>query len=310
MRVLICDPTDPESVERMRAAGIEVDVRDDVSAEELMDVLPAYDGMVVRSRTKVRAPLMDKAENLKVIVRGGVGLDNIDVEHAEARGITVLNTPAASSASVAELTIGYLFALARRIPDATATMRAGQWEKKAFSKGTELAGKTLGLVGCGRIGQETARRAAALGMNVIFTRRTPTKLDYARQVSLDELVRTADYISLHVPHSPETHHIIGAPEFAQMKDGVYIVNCGRGGTLDENALYDALVSGKVAGAALDVYEDEKVNPGSAKLFELKDKDGFALVIGSPHIGASTDEGQARVGGEVADILIDFYRKNF
>ncbi|MDH7485980.1 MAG: D-2-hydroxyacid dehydrogenase [Anaerolineae bacterium] len=303
MRVLICDPTDPESVERMRAAEIEVDVRDDISAEELMEVLPAYDGMVVRSRTKVRAPLIDKAENLKVIVRGGVGLDNIDVEHARAKGITVLNTPAASSASVAELTIGYLFALARRIPDATASMRAGQWEKKAFSEGTEIAGKTLGLVGCGRIGQEVARRAAALGMNVIFTRRTPTELPYARQVSLDELVRTADYISLHVPHTPETHHIIGAPEFAKMKDGVYIINCGRGGTLDEEALYDAIVSGKVAGAALDVFADEKEDRGK-KLFTLPQ------VIGSPHIGAGTVEATERVGAEVAELLINFYRENY
>lgn len=298
MKVLICDPTDPESVERMRAAGIEVDVRDDISAEELMDVLPAYDGMVVRSRTKVQAPLIDKAKNLKVIVRGGVGLDNIDVEQARAKGITVLNTPAASSASVAELTIGYLFALARRIPDATASMRAGQWEKKAFSKGTEIAGKTLGLVGCGRIGQEVARRAAALGMNVIFTRRTPTELPYARQVPLDELVRTADYISLHVPHTPETHNIIGAPEFAKMKDGVYIINCGRGGTLDEEALYDAIVSGKVAGAALDVFADEKEDRGK-KLFTLPQ------VIGSPHIGAGTVEATERVGAEVAELLINF-----
>lgn len=298
MKVLICDPTDPESVERMRAAGIEVDVRDDISAEELMEVLPAYDGMVVRSRTKVRAPLIDKAKNLKVIVRGGVGLDNIDVEQARAKGITVLNTPAASSASVAELTIGYLFALARRIPDATASMRAGQCEKKAFSKGTEIAGKTLGLVGCGRIGQEVARRAAALGMNVIFTRRTPTELPYARQVSLDELIRTADYISLHVPHTPETHNIIGAPEFAKMKDGVYIINCGRGGTLDEEALYDAIVSGKVAGAALDVFADEKEDRGR-KLFTLPQ------VIGSPHIGAGTVEATERVGAEVAELLINF-----
>lgn len=303
MRVLICDPTDPESVACMRAAGIEVDIRDDISAEELMDVLPAYGGMVVRSRTKVRAPLIDKAENLKAIVRGGVGLDNIDVEYAEARGITVMNTPAASSASVAELTIGYLFALARRIPDVTATMRAGQWEKKAFSKGTELAGKTLGLVGCGRIGQETGKRATWLGMDVIFTRRTPTELRYARQVSLDELVRTADYISLHVPYSPETHHIIGAPEFEQMKDGVYIVNCGRGGTLDEEALYEAIVSGKVAGAALDVFADEKEDRGK-KLFTLPQ------VIGSPHIGAGTKEASARVGAEVAELMIGFYREYF
>ena len=303
MKVLICDPTDPKAIEKMRAAGIAVDVRDDITADELMEAIPAYHGMVVRSRTKVRAPLIDKAENLKIIVRGGVGLDNIDVDYARSKGITVMNTPAASSVSVAELTIGYLFALARRIPDATASMRAGKWEKKAFSKGTEITGKTLGLVGCGRIGQEVAKRAAALGMNVIFHRRTPTELPYAKQVSLDELVRTADYISLHVPYTPETHHIIGAPEFEKMKDGVYIINCGRGGTLDEEALYEAIVSGKVAGAALDVFADEKEDRGR-KLFTLPQ------VIGSPHIGAGTKEARARVGEEVAELMINFYRENY
>ncbi len=300
MKVLICDPTAPEAIEKMRAAGIEVDVRDDISAEELPQVLPAYHGMVVRSRTKVRQPLIDGASNLKVIVRGGVGLDNIDVDYARSKGIAVLNTPAASSASVAELTIGYLFALARRIPQMTASMKAGLWEKKKF-KGVELAGKRLGLIGCGRIGQETAKRAAALGMDVVFYRRSQIELDYATQVDLDELVQSSDYISLHVPHTDETHHILGAAEFAQMKDGIRIVNCGRGGTLDEDALYDAIVSGKVAGAALDVYEEE---PSMGhKLFELDP------VIGSPHVGAATFEAQARVGDEVAQKMIDFYKDN-
>jgi D-3-phosphoglycerate dehydrogenase len=303
MKVLICDTTAAAAIESMRAAGIEVDVRDDITPDELLEELANYDGMVVRSRTKVRQPLIDAAPGLKVIVRGGVGLDNIDVDYARSKGIAVMNTPAASSASVAELTIGYLLALARRIPDATATMRSGKWEKKALSKGTEIAGKTLGLVGCGRIGQEVAKRAAALGMEVLFYRRTPAPLDQARQVPLDELVQTADYISLHVPHTPETHNIIGAPQFAAMKDGVYIVNCGRGGTLDEEALYEAITSGKVAGAALDVFADEKEDRGH-KLFTLPQ------VIGSPHIGAGTKEATQRVGAEVADTMIDFYRKNF
>jgi len=301
MKVLICDPTNPAAIERMRAAGIQVDVQDDITPEELLEVLPAYDGMVVRSRTKVRQPLIDAATNLKAIVRGGVGLDNIDVQYAESKGVAVMNTPAASSASVAELTVGYLLALARRIPDATATMRGGQWEKKALSKGSEIGGKTLGLVGCGRIGQEVARRAAALGMEVIFHRRSPLELPYARQVSLDELVRTSDYISLHVPHTSETHHIIGGPQFEEMKDGVYIVNCGRGGTLDEDALHDAIASGKVAGAALDVFADEKLDRGR-KLFTL------TQVIGSPHVGAGTREAARRVGAEVADQMIAFCRE--
>jgi len=302
MKVLICDPTDVPAIEQMRAAGIDVHVQDDISAEELLKVAPRFDGMVVRSRTKVTAALIDAATNLKVIVRGGVGLDNIDVQHAKSKGITVLNTPAASSASVAELTIGYLFALARRIPDATASMRAGRWDKKAFGEGTEIAGKTLGLVGCGRIGREVARRAAALGMAVLFYDVVPVHLPEARQVSLDEVLAAADYISLHVPYMPETHHILGAAQFENMKDGVYIVNCARGGTVDEDALYDAIVAGKVAGAALDVFADEKVDRG-ARLFTLPQ------VIGSPHIGAGTKEATERVGGEVADLLIEFYRSH-
>jgi D-3-phosphoglycerate dehydrogenase len=298
MKRLVCDPTDPKAVAAMREAGIEADVRDDITPEELEAVIADYDAMVVRSRTKVREPLIDKAANLKLVVRGGVGLDNIDVDYAQSKGIEVRNTPAASSNSVAELTIGYLLALARPIPQTTASMKAAMWEKKAFSKGTELAGKTLGLVGCGRIGSLVAQKAAALGMEVLFYRRTPTEVPGATQVSLDELLARSDYVSLHVPHTPETHYVIGAEAFEKMKDGVYIVNCGRGGTLDEAALYDAIVGGKVAGAALDVFEDEKEERGR-RLMELPQ------VIGSPHVGAGTAEARARVGAEVARIAIEF-----
>ncbi len=297
MKVLICDPTAAEAIARMHEAGIEVDVRDDISAEQLPQVLPAYDGMVVRSRTKVPRPLIDQAPNLKVIVRGGVGLDNIDVEYARSKGIAVLNTPAASSASVAELTIGYLFSLARQIPQATSSMKSGLWEKKRF-KGTELAGKRLGLIGCGRIGQEVATRAHALGMDVVFYRRTECELNCAQQVALDELLRTSDYISLHVPHTEETHNILDADAFARMKNGVYVVNCGRGGTIDEDALFDAIQAGKVAGAALDVYAEEPSK--GHKLYTLEQ------VIGSPHVGAATSEAQGRVGAEVAEKMIGFY----
>lgn len=298
MKLLICDPVDPEAVAAMRAAGIEVDVQDAITPEELERVIAPYDAMVVRSRTKVPAPLIDKAANLKLIIRGGVGLDNIDAKYARSKGIEVRNTPLASANSVAELTIGYLFALARQIPQATASMKAGLWEKKAFSKGSELAGKMLGLIGCGNIGSLVAQKAAALGMTVLFYRRTPTQVPGASQVSLEELLKRSDYISLHVPLTPETHHMVGAAEFARMKDGVYIVNCGRGGTLDEAALYDAIVSGKVAGAALDVFEDEKEERGQRLL-------GLPQVIGSPHIGAGTAEATERVGAEVAQIVIEF-----
>jgi len=308
MKVLICDSTSADAIQAMRDARLEVDNRPEITPEELVRDAAQYDGMVVRSRTKITKEVIDAASNLKIVVRGGVGLDNIDVKYAEAKGVVVRNTPKASSDSVAELTIGYLLALARKIPQASMSMSAGEWKKKAL-EGTEIADKTLGLIGLGNIGRAVARRAVALGMNVIFFRRTPTEMPGARQVSLDQLLTESDYISLHVPKTADTANILNAEAFARMRKGVYILNCGRGGTLDEDALYDALLSGQVAGAAMDVFVDEKVNPGNAKLFGLKDKNGFNLVIGSPHIGASTIEGQDRVGGEVADILIQFAREH-
>ncbi|MFZ5917108.1 MAG: D-2-hydroxyacid dehydrogenase [Chloroflexota bacterium] len=301
MRLLVCDPTDREAIEAMRQAGIQVDVRDTITPEELQAAIADYDAMVVRSRTQVRANLIDQATNLKLIIRGGVGLDNIDVKHAQAKGIEVRNTPTASANSVAELTIGYLLALVRQIPQASATMKKGIWEKKAFSKGAEIAGKTLGLIGCGNIGQAVAQKAAALGMEVIFYRRTPTHVPGATQVSLEEVFRRADFVSLHVPHSPETHYIVGREALEKMRHGVYIVNCGRGGTLDEAALYDAIRSGQVAGAALDVFEDEKEERGQ-RFIDLPQ------VIASPHIGAGTVEATNRVGGEVAQIAIEVFNR--
>ncbi len=304
MRVLICDAVAAETIQAMQEAGIEVDNRPDITPEELLREIVAYDGMVVRSRTKVGADVMDAASNLEIIVRGGVGLDNIDLAHAKSKGIEVRNTPKASSNSVAELALGYMLAMARRIPQATMSMTAGEWKKKQL-KGSEISGKTLGLIGYGNIGGLLGQKALALGMNVIFYDViTPPDTGAAVQVSLDEVLTQSDFISLHVPKIPATTNMLNAEAFAKMKDGVYLINCARGGIVDEDALYDALANGKVAGAALDVYVDEKVNPGNAKLFGLKDKDGFNLVIGSPHIGASTVEGQIRVGVEVAEILIE------
>jgi D-3-phosphoglycerate dehydrogenase len=299
MKLLVCDPTAPTAIAAMREAGIEVDVQDDITPEDLESAIADYDAIVVRSRTQVRQPLIDKVTNLKLIIRGGVGLDNIDVKHARAKGIEVRNTPAASSNAVAELTIGYLFALARQIPQMTTSMKDNQWEKKAFSKGVELEGKTLGLIGCGRIGGLVARKAVFLDMEVLFHCLPPfPDLPGTHNVSLNELVARADFISLHVPHTEDTHFILGREEFAKMKDGVYIINCGRGGTLDEDALYDAIVSGKVAGAALDVFHDEKEERGQRLL-------ALPQVIGSPHVGAGTVEAKKRVGEEVAQIAIQF-----
>jgi D-3-phosphoglycerate dehydrogenase len=296
MKILVCDKTEADAIEKMRAAGLTVDTNFEITPEELPNVLPAYDGMVVRSRTKVRQPLIEACPNLKVIVRGGVGLDTIDAEFARSKGITVMNTPKASSASVAELAIGFMFALARSIVKATDTMKAEKWEKKSF-EGDELGGKTLGLIGFGNIGKEVARRAAALDMTVIAYDPLIKEAAGAQLVSLDELLARADYISLHLPKTKDSANMIGKAQFEKMKSGVRIINCARGGIVDENALYEALTSGKVAGAALDVYAEEP--PTDWKLLKLDN------VIGSPHIGAATKEAQGRVGAEVAEKLIEF-----
>lgn len=300
MKIMICDPTSADAIEAIRAAGHDVDVRDDITPEDLLKEIPAYHGIVVRSRTKVREPIIDAAENLKVIVRGGVGLDNIDVDYARSKGIAVLNTPAASTQSVAELTVGYLFALARRIPQMTASMKAGLWEKKKF-KGAEIAGKTLGLVGVGRIGTAVAERAKALGMTVIAYDPYVKEWALGELVSLADLLARADYISMHLPHTDETHHIIGVDALGKVKDGVRIVNCARGGVIDEDALYDAIKAGKVAGAALDVFAEEPSKGHT--LFELDE------VLGSPHVGAGTKEATGRVGAEVAEKMVGFFKEN-
>jgi D-3-phosphoglycerate dehydrogenase len=299
MKVLVCDKTEKECIEQMRAAGLNVDVRDDITPEELPNVLPAYDGMVVRSRTKVRQPLIDVCPDLKVIVRGGVGLDTIDHEYAKSRGITVMNTPMASSASVAELTIGYMFALARSLYKATSSMKTEKWDKKSF-EGDEIGGKTLGLIGVGNIGKEVAKRANALGMTVLAYDPYVKEVAGIKMVTLDEILTQSDYISLHLPKTKESANMIGVDQFAKMKNGVRIVNCARGGIIDEAALYEALTSGKVASAALDVFAEEP--PTDWKLFKLDN------VIGSPHIGAATKEAQGRVGAEVAEKLIEFAKK--
>jgi len=299
MKVLICDKTEKEYIEQMRAAGLTVDVRDDITPEELMTVLPNYEGMVVRSRTKVRQPLIDVCPNLKVIVRGGAGLDTIDFEYAKTKGITVMNTPLANSASVAELAIGYMLMMARSLYQATASMKADKWDKKSFN-GDEIGGKTLGLIGIGNIGKEVAKRAAVMGMAVVAYDPYVKEIAGIKLVTLDELLAQADYISLHLPKTKESSNMIGAEQFAKMKNGVRIVNCARGGIVSEDALYEALTNGKVAGAALDVFNEEP--PTDWKLLKLDN------VIASPHIGAATKEAQGRVGAEVAEKLIAFTKK--
>jgi len=299
MRLLVSDPLDRKTVGALRDAGIVVDVRDDITPEELETTIALYDAIVVRSRTRLTASLLDRASRLKLIIRAGVGLDNIDVQYALSKGIEVCNTPTASSKSVAELTIGYVLALARQIPQMTLSMKENHWEKGAFSRGIEVAGKTLGLIGCGRIGIRVARMALFMGMDVLYYCLQPyPNIPQARPVSLEKLVSCADFISLHVPYGDGTKYILGAKEFAKMKDGVYIINCGRGGTLDEEALYEAIISGKVAGAALDVFEKEKTASGQRLM-------ALPQVIGSPHVGAGTVEARKRVAEAVVRIATEF-----
>ena len=299
MKILVCDKTETEAIEKMRAAGLTVDAKFEITPEELPKVLPNYDGCVVRSRTKVRQPLIDLCPNLKVIIRGGVGLDTIDADYARSKGITVMNTPKASSASVAELAIGFMINLARNLCTANTTMKAEKWEKKAF-EGSEIGGKTLGLIGIGNIGREVARRALALDMKVIACDPNVSEVDGVRMVALDALLLEADYISLHLPKTKESADLIGKAQFEKMKTGVRIINCARGGIINEAALYEALTNGKVAGAALDVFGEEP--PTDWKLAKLDN------VICSPHIGAATLEAQKRVGAEVAEKMIEFANK--
>jgi len=295
MKVLICDATDPKALIIIEEAGIEVVNQPDITPEELIKVISDYPCMVVRSRTKVTKEVIDAGTGLKAIVRAGVGLDNIDIAYAKEKGVLVLNTPSASTQSVAELTIAYLMALARNVPLMTASMKAGKWDKKKFV-GVEVSGKTLGLIGSGRIGKAVADRASALGMDVVAYDPYITELPGVRLVDLDGLFSEADYISLHVPHTDETHNILDAEAFEKMKSGVRIINCGRGGTIDEDALANAIENGKVAGAALDVFADEPLS--DSRLFTLDQ------VIGSPHVGAGTAEAKERVGQVAAQKVIE------
>ncbi|HZN55529.1 MAG TPA: hydroxyacid dehydrogenase [Candidatus Polarisedimenticolaceae bacterium] len=297
-RVLVCDAIPAEAVERMRAGGLSVDESIGLSDDALAAAIGEYDALVVRSATKVRARHLAAGKRLKVIVRGGVGVDNIDVAAAEAEGVRVMNTPSASSASVAELALALMFALARQIPRADASMKSGAWDKKSFAKGMELEGKTLGILGVGRIGRSLARKASAIGMVVIGADPalgTTGTLDGLTLLPPDDVYARAEVISLHVPRPPGTRAVIGREEIEKMKPGVFLVNCARGGVVDEEALLAALSSGKVAGAALDVFEVEP--PKDLRLVS------HPRVIATPHVGASTVEAQNRVGDEVAEILL-------
>lgn len=295
MKVLISDPIAPQGIEILKDAGFEVIEKTGLSPEELTKVISDYDGIIVRSATKVTKEVIEAAKNLKVIGRAGIGLDNVDQETAKNKGVKVVNTPTATSISVAELALGMMFAAARRIPQANVSTRASKWEKKKF-KGFELYGKRLGIIGLGRIGTELAKRAKALGMSVKAYDPYVKTSDYADLVDFETLIKEADYISLHIPKTKETEHILDKAAFEKMMDNVVIINCARGGVVDEGALYDAVTSGKVRIACVDVYESEPAKEN--KLFELEQ------VIVTPHIGAQTKEGQTRAGTQIAELVRD------
>ena len=298
MRILVTDGMDKTAMAELKAQGHEV-VEQFYESEELGKALRGFDVVVVRSKTKVRAPHIDEAKgsNLKLIIRGVVGVDNIDVKYAEENGIMVRNTPNASSQSVAECALAHMFACARFISIAGAAIRNDIWDKKAYSKGIELQGKTLGIIGFGRIGAHLGVMAKAIGMNVVATRSSRTSgTDEATGIpymTLDELLEKSDFISLHAPALPGGP-LVNADTIAKMKDGVCIINTSRGGNVDEKALLEALNSGKVRAAGLDVWAEEP-----SKNHDLY---SHPMVSCTPHIGAQTVEAQKRIGAEIVEII--------
>lgn len=299
-KVLISDKMSPLAKEVFEARGIEVDVKTGLEKDELAAIIGDYDGLAVRSATKVTPKILAAAKKLKVIGRAGIGVDNIDVGEATNSGIVVMNTPFGNSITTAEHAIAMMFALARQIPQADASTHAGKWEKSKFM-GVELTGKTLGLIGCGNIGSIVAKRAQGLSMNVVgfdpfLSPERAADLGITK-LELDELLARADVISLHTPLTDQTRGILDAAALAQTKPGVRIVNCARGGLIDEAALRDALDSGHVAGAALDVFE---VEPAKENILF-----GHEKVVVTPHLGAATTEAQVNVARQVAEQMADY-----
>jgi len=305
MKVLVSDNLGEAGIRMFQEEeGIDVDVKTGLSPEELKGVIGNYDGLVIRSATKVTEDLLEAATQLKVVGRAGIGLDNVDIPAATKRGIVVMNTPGGNVITTAEHTIAMILALTRNIPDGTSSLKAGRWDKKKL-QGREIYNKILGVIGFGKIGSIVADRARGLRMQVIvhdpFV--TPDQIEKAgfESVTLEELFQRSDYITVHVPKLKGTTGLINKDAFDQMKEGVMIVNCARGGIVDEDDLYDAMQSGKVAGAALDVFENEP--PGICPLFELD------RLICTPHLGASTQEAQTKVAVDVAGQIIDFLKND-
>jgi D-3-phosphoglycerate dehydrogenase len=301
-RVLICDKLEASGLDMLKQAGLDVDNRPGLKGDELKAALRAADGSIVRSGTRITAELLDDPGKLRAIARAGVGVDNIDVPAATRKGIVVMNTPGGNTVSTAEHTVAMLLALARHVPAADASLKGGKWERAKFV-GTQLAGKTLGVVGLGRVGREVARRALGLDMRVIgldpfLAPEKATELGVEKVNDLDALLPRVDFLTVHVPGGPENKDLLGAAQIAKMKRGVRLINCARGGIINEAALAEALRSGQVAGAAVDVFDPE---PPPAELPLLQAPN---LVV-TPHLGASTVEAQDAVAREAAQLLIDY-----
>jgi D-3-phosphoglycerate dehydrogenase / 2-oxoglutarate reductase len=299
-RVLVADVISPKGVELLETGGqLLVDVKTGLKEKELVAIVAGYSALVVRSQSKVTADVIDAAKQLKVIGRAGVGVDNVDVDAATRRGVIVMNTPSGNTVSTAEHAFSLLVSIARSIPQAHASVKEGKWDRKSF-EGVELQGKTIGIFGMGRIGTEIARRAIAFGMRPVaydpyLSPSRARSLQVELFEDLSDVLAQSDFLTMHMPLTPETKHLINAERIAKMKRGVRIVNCARGGLIDEQALYDALKSGQVAAAALDVYETEPP-PVDYPLRSLPN------IVFTPHLGASTAEAQESVGIEIAESI--------
>jgi len=298
----VCDPIHDEGVRMLMEAGFDVDLKTSITGPELVERVKDFDAIVVRSRTKVTREVIEASGRLRAVARAGVGMDNVDLEAAKEREVEVLNSPEAPSNAVAELVLGLMLSLARRIPLGDASMKRGEWIKRRLT-GFELEGKTLGIVGFGRIGYNLARKAKAMGMRVVTDASIEKLMRFveetgAESVPLEDLLKESDFVSIHVPLRPQTRHMIGARELETMKDGAYLINAARGGVVDEDALREALVRGKLAGAALDVFENEPPEDTSLT--------GLENLIALPHIGAATVEAQAANSTIVAEKLIKLF----
>jgi D-3-phosphoglycerate dehydrogenase len=300
MKVLLSDKLSPQGKEILKKRGLEFDEKTELPPDQLKEMLGQYDGIIIRSGTKLTKDLLEKPGRLKAIARAGVGVDNVDVPAATEKGIVVMNTPGGNTVSTAELTFSMLLALSRKIPQACESLRKGEWKRSKFA-GVEVRNKVLGVIGLGRIGAQLCQYAKAFGMRVIgydpYVSADRAEQIGVEMVDLDQIIGQSDYISVHTPLTSETRNILGRDAIAKMKPGACIINCARGGIVDEEALAEALQSGKLGGAAIDVWSQEP--PAGNRLLQLEN------VVGTPHLGASTKEAQDNVALEAAELMADF-----